>query len=49
MPEEHICKLKDARAYINGLMEEVPESSPAWKILWEAWGVLQVALTQLED
>lgn len=49
MSEEQLCKLKDARAYIDGLMEEVQEGSLAWEALNGAWCVLNEAIEKNED
>jgi len=48
MDEKQLCTLKDARAYLDGLMEEVPNPSPAYDALFEAWGILQIAVTDNE-
>ena len=48
MSEEQLCKLKDARAYIDGLMEEVPENSPAWEAMNGAWCILDEAIEKNE-
>lgn len=48
MDKKQLCTLKDARAYIDGLMEEVPESSPAWEALNGAWCLLNEAIEENE-
>lgn len=49
MSKEDLCKLKDARAYVDGLMEEVQEDSPAWGVLNEAWCLLDGAIKKHEN
>lgn len=48
MPND-LCKLKDARAYIDGLMEEVQEGGPAWEALNGAWCSLNESIASLEE
>lgn len=43
-----LCTLKDARAYIGGLMEEIPENSQAWETLNGAWCILNKAIEEQE-
>jgi hypothetical protein len=49
MADEQLCKLIDARAYIDGLMEEVPEDSPAWEVLNGAWCLLDEAIRKHQE
>lgn len=48
MDDKQLCKLRDAKAYIDGLMEEVPENSPAWEALNGAWCILEEAISAKE-
>lgn len=48
MDNEELCTLKDARAYIDGLMEEVQENSPAWEVLNGSWCILDAAINEHE-
>lgn len=44
-----LCKLANARVYIDGLMAEVAENSTAWEALNGCWCILNEALEKDED
>lgn len=48
MDKKQLCTLEDARAYIDGLMDEVQENSPVWEVLNEAWCILDKSIEENE-